>query len=98
MGEVKSSNDSFVFGFIIGGLKPESKCIFHVNPIRGGQDQPCTTSLSFGGPIYGQPLDGEVRYELGGFGRLCRGEFHEKICQNLSFDRCSWLITNVELT
>ena len=71
MGEVKHVNDSFIFGFVIGGLEPESECIFHVVPIRGGQNQPYVASLSIGGPIYGQPLDGEVGRELGGFGRLC---------------------------
>ena len=89
MGEVKPDNDSFIFGFVIRGLEPESECIFHVDPIRGGQNQPCTDSLSFGGLIYRQPPDGEVGHELGGFGRLYRGEFHDEIYQNLSFDRCS---------
>ena len=65
MGEVKPDNDNFVFSFIIGGLEPESECIFHVNPIWGDQNQPCTISLSIGGPIYGQPPDREVRRELG---------------------------------
>ena len=98
MGEVKLGNDSFIFGFVIGGMEPKSECIFHVDPIRGGQNQPCTASLSVGGPIYGQPPDGEAKRELSGFGRLCRGEFHDEICQNLSFDRCSWLVPNFELT
>ena len=71
MGEVKPDNDSFIFGFVIGGLELEYECIFHVDPIWGGQNQPCTTSLSIGGPIYGQPSDGVVGRELGGFGRLC---------------------------
>ena len=98
MGEVKSGNDSFIFGFVIGGLEPDSECIFHVDPIRGGQNQIGTSSLSIGGPIYGQPPDGEVGRELGGFNRLYRGEFHDEIRQHLSFDRCSWLVPNVELT
>ena len=98
MGEVKSSNDSFIFGFVVGGLESKSKCIFHVDPIRGGQNQPYSTSVGIGSPIYGQSPDGEVGCELGGFGRLCQGEFHDEICQNLSFDRCSWLVPNVELT
>ena len=34
MGKVKPDNDSFIFGFVIGVLEPESKCIFHVDPIR----------------------------------------------------------------
>ena len=89
MGEVKPRNDNFILGFIIGGLEPESECIFHVNPIQGGQNQTYTTSLSIGGPIYGQPLDGEVGRKLGGFNRLCRGEFHDEIIQHLSFDHCS---------
>ena len=79
MGEVKPDNDSFIFGFVIGGLEPESDCIFHADPIQGGQNQPCTASLSVGDPIYGQPPDGEVERELGGFGRLYRGEFHDEI-------------------
>ena len=91
-------NDKFIFEFVIGGLEPESECIFNVDLIRGGQNQPCTASLSIGGPIYRQPSDGEVGRELGGFGRLCRGEFHDEICQNLSFDYHSWLVPNVELT
>ena len=98
MGEVKSRNDSFIFNFVIGDLEPESECIFHFDLIRGGQNQTSTTSLSIGGPIYGQPPDEEVRRELGGFGRLCQGEFHDEICQHLSFDRCSWLVPNIELT
>ena len=98
MGEVKPDNDSFIFGFVIEGLEPESECIFHVDPIWGGQNQPCIASLSVGDPIYGQPPDGEVGRELGGFGRLCQGEFHDEICQNLFFDRCSWLVPNVEFT
>ena len=70
-------NDSFIFGFVIGGLEPESECIFHVDPMQGGQNQTYTASLSIDGPIHGQPPDEEVRRELGGFGRLCRGEFHD---------------------
>ena len=80
MGEVKPGNDSFIFGFVIGGLEPESECIFHADPIRGGLNQPCATSLSVGGPIYRQPPYGEVGRELGGFGRLYLGEFHDEIC------------------
>ena len=57
MGEVKPGNDNFIFGFVIGGFEPESECIFHVDPIRGGQNQPCTASLSVGGPSYEQPPD-----------------------------------------
>ena len=98
MGKVKPDNDSFIFDFVIGGLEPESECIFQVDPIRGGQNQTCTVSLSIGGPIYGQPPDGEVGRERGGFSRLYRGEFHDEICQNLSFDRCSWLVPNFKLT
>ena len=96
MGEIKPDNDNFIFGFIIGGMEPKSECIFHANPIWGGQNQPCTASLSIGVPIYGQSPDGEVGRELGGFGRLCRGEFHDEIYKNLSFNRCSWLVPNVE--
>ena len=98
MGEVKSRNDIFVFGFVIGGLEPKSECIFHVDSILGGHNQPCTSSLSIDGPIYGQPPEGEVRRELGGFGRFYRGEFNDEICQHLPFDRCSWLVPNIELT
>ena len=98
MGEVKPDNDSFIFDFVVGGMEPEFECIFHVDPIRGGQNQVCSASLSIGGPVYRQPSYGEVERELGGFSRLCRGEFHDEICQHLSFDRCSWLIPNVELT
>ena len=98
MGEVKPGNDNFIFGFVIEDLEPKSECIFHVDPIRGGQNQPCTASLSIGGPIYEHPPDGEVERELGGFDRLYRGEFHDEICQNLSFNCCSWLVPNVELT
>ena len=98
MGEVKLGNDNFIFGFDIGGLEPESECIFHVESIWGGQNQPCTTSLSIGSSIYGQPPDREVGGELGRFSRLCRGEFHDEICQHLSFDHYSYLIPNVELT
>ena len=54
--------------------------------IPEGQNQTCTASLNIGDPIYGQPLDGEVECELGGFGKLYRGEFHDEICQHLSFD------------
>ena len=36
VGEVKSSNGSFIFDFVIGGLESKSECIFHVDPIRGG--------------------------------------------------------------
>ena len=89
MGEVKSGNDSFVFEFVIGGLEPESECIFHVDPIRGAQNQLGTASLSIRGPIYGQPPDGEVGRELYGFGRFYRGEFHDEIYQHLPFDHCS---------
>ena len=49
-------------------------------------------------PIYGQSPDGEVGRELGSFRGLYRGEFHDEVCQNLPFDRCSWLVPNVELT
>ena len=79
-------------------MESKSKCIFHVDPIRGGQNQPCSAFVGISGPIYGQPLDGEVGCELGGFGKLYRGEFHDEIYQNLSFNRCSWLVPNVELT
>ena len=79
VGEVKPDNDSFIFGFVIGGQEPESKCIFHVDPIRGGHNQPCTASFSISGPIYGQPSDRVVGREFGGFDRLCRGEFHDEI-------------------
>ena len=51
VGEVKPDNDSFIFDFAIGGLEPKSECIFHVDPIRGGQNQPCTAALSIGSPI-----------------------------------------------
>ena len=98
MGKVKPGNDSFTFDFVIGGLEPESECIFHVDPIQGGQNQPCTTSLSIGCPIYRQPPDGEIGRELGGLGKLGQGEFHDEICQKLSFDRCSWLLPNIKLT
>ena len=54
--------------------------------------------MGIGGPIYEQPPDREVGCELGGFSGLCRGEFHDEIYQNLPFDRCSWLVPNVELT
>ena len=97
-GEVKPDNDNFIFGFIIGGMEPESECIFHVDPIRGGKDQTYTSSLSIGDSIHGQPPDGEVGRELGSFGRLCQGEFHDEICQHLPFDRCSWLVPNAKLT
>ena len=79
MGEVKSSNDNFIFGFGVGGMESESGCIFHVDPIWGGQNQACSTSVGIGGPIHEQPPDREVGCELGGFNRLCRGEFHDEI-------------------
>ena len=96
MGEVKTGNDSFIFGFVIGGLEPESEGIFHVNPIRRGHNQPCTASLSIGGPIYGQPLNGEDGYELGDLCRLYRGEFHDEICQicPLIAILCLYLMSN----
>ena len=50
MGEVKSNNDSFIFDFIVGDLELESECIFHVDPIRGGQNQPYSASMGIGGP------------------------------------------------
>ena len=87
MGEVKPDNDNLIFGSVIGGMEPESECIFHCDSIRGGQNQTCIASLGISGPIYGQPLDGEVGRELGNFGRLCRGEFHDEICQHFPFDR-----------
>ena len=34
---------------------------------------------------------------VGRFQWAHRGELHVEICQNLSFDRCSWLVPNVEL-
>ena len=48
------------FCFVIGGLESESERIFHVDPIRGGQNQACSTSAGIGCPIHGQPSDGEV--------------------------------------
>ena len=98
MGEVKSSNDGFILNFVVGGLESEFEYILHIDPIRGGQNQAYSTSVGIGGPIHGQPPYGEVGCELGGFSRVCRGEFHDEICQNLPFDCCSWLVSNVELT
>ena len=49
-------------------------------------------------PYTDKSQDGEVGRELGGFRGLYRGEFHDGVCQNLPFDRCSWLVPNVELT
>ena len=98
MGEVKSSNDGFIFGFVVGGLESEFECILHVDPIRGGQNQPCSASVGIGSPIYEQPPNGEVVCKLGGFNRLYRGEFHDEIWQNLPFNRFSWLVPNVELS
>ena len=40
MGKVNPDNDNFIFGFVIGGLELEFECIFHADPIRGGQNQP----------------------------------------------------------
>ena len=78
MDEVKPGNDNFIFGVVIGGLEPKYECIFHVDSIRGGQNQTCTAFFGIGGPIYGQSPDGEVGRKSGGFGRLCRGEFQMK--------------------
>ena len=36
------------FGLFIRGLESESECIFHVDPIRGGQNQACSTFVGIG--------------------------------------------------
>ena len=35
---------------------------------------------------------------MGSFGRLCRGEFHDEIYQDLPFYCCPWLVYDVKLT
>ena len=98
MGEVKPCYDRLIFGLIIGGLEAESEGVFHVYPVRGGQDQNCTTSLGIGGPVHGQLLDGEVGRQLCSFDKLCWGEFHDEICQDLPFYHYPWFVPDVELT
>ena len=101
VGKIKPGYDSFVLGLFIGGKKSEFECVFHVNPFQGGQNKTRTASLGIGGPIYGQPLDGQVGRQLSSLGGhrrgIWRGEFHDEICQNLPFDRCPWLVYDVEL-
>ena len=58
VGKIKLGYDSFVLSLVIRGLKSESECVLHVNPIRGGQNQICTAALGIGGPIDRQPPDG----------------------------------------
>ena len=71
VGKIKPSYDSFILGLIIRGLKSESKSVFQVNPVQGGQNQNYTASLGIGFPIYGQPPDGLVGCQLSSFNGLC---------------------------
>ena len=73
VGKINPDYDSYVLGLVIGGLKSESECVFHVNPVQGGQNQIRPPSLGIGGPIYGQPSDGQVGRQLSSFNGLCRG-------------------------
>ena len=88
----------FVFDHVIGGLEAESEGVFRIYPVWRGQDQTCTASLGIGGPVHGQPLDGEVGRQLGNFDRLCWGEFHDETCQDLIFYCFPWFVSDVELT
>ena len=60
VGKIKPNYDSFVLSLVIGGLKSESKCVFHVNHVQGGQNQTRTASLGIYGPIYRQPPEGFI--------------------------------------
>ena len=53
VGKIKPCYHRFVLGLVVGGLEPEPKRIFYVDPIRGSQDQACAASLGIGRPIYG---------------------------------------------
>ena len=50
VGKVKPSYDSFVLGLIIGGLKSKFECVFHVNPVWGGQNHTRTASWELEAP------------------------------------------------
>ena len=97
VGEVKPNYKSLIFGLVIRFLEAESEGIFHIYPVWRGQNQTCTASLGIGGPVHGQPLDGEVRRQLGSFVRLCWDEFHDEIYQDLPFYCCHWFVSDVEL-
>ena len=98
MGEVNPSYDNLIFGLVIGGLEAESEGVFHIYSVWRGQDQTCTASLGIDGPVHEKPLDGEVGRQLDSFDRLCWGEFHDEIFQDLPFYRCPWFVSDVELT
>ena len=82
MGEVESSYDGLVLGLVVGGLEPKSERILDIYSFWRGQNQPGTTPLGIGGPIYGQLPNGEVRLRLSIPGKLCQGEFHDEVCQD----------------
>ena len=98
MGEVKPNYDNLIFGLVIGGWEAKSEGVFHIYPVWRGQDQTCTASLGIGGLVHGQASDGEVRRQLGSFGRLYWGEFHDEIYQDLPFYCYPWFVFDVELT
>ena len=98
MVKVKPSYDNLIFGLVIGGLEAQSEGVFHIYSVWRGQDHTCTASLSIGSPVHKQPPDGQIGLQLGSFGRLCWGEFHDEICQDLPFYCCPWFVSNVEPT
>ena len=97
MGEVKPNYDGLILGLVVGGSEPKSERIFDIYSFWRGQNYIGTTLLSIGGPVYGQPPDGEVGRRLSSFGKLCLGEFHDEVCQDLPFYYCFWFVSDVEL-
>ena len=87
MGEVESNYDGLILGLVVGGSEPKSERILDIYSFWRGQNQPGTTPLGIGGPVYGQLPNGEVIRRLSILGKLCRGKFHDEVCQDLPLCR-----------